>query len=166
MTAEIAQDEKLKTDLNLNQQLQDLSKKRSQSQVNDKQYIPDPYKKVAVGMERQFLEFMLEQMNKTVGKEMSESTAMDYYKNLMKTEHSKVMSEKNGGMGVQDTILDQIYPKNRRSQLAYNNYLKSSGLLHKKNTIQQDMAKGTSEISINNKSNVGIQIYNKGALDE
>ena len=80
-----------------------------------REHIPDAYKKVAKGMEQQFVEFMINEMDKTAGK-MDHSMAGKYYRSLLNTERAKIMTEVNGGMGLQDMILDQIYPKNLRQK--------------------------------------------------
>ena len=79
----------------------------------ERRHIPDAYKKVAQGMEQQFVEFMINEMEKTSGKTDS-SMAGNYYKSLLNTERVKTMTEVNGGMGLQEMILDQIYPKQMR----------------------------------------------------
>ena len=69
-----------------------------------------PIGKVARGMEQQFVEFMINEMEKTSGKKEN-SMAGNYYKSLMNTERAKTMTEVDGGMGLQEMILEQIYPK-------------------------------------------------------
>jgi len=71
--------------------------------------IPAAYKKIAQGMERQFLQYMLEKMKETAKTEGDDS-AKKYYDSLMTSEHAKVMASKNGGLGIQKMILEQIYP--------------------------------------------------------
>ena len=116
---------------------------RNIKKVNDEQYIPDEYKKFAHGMEKQFVEFMIDQMKKTVPGQEKDDSATKYYKSLMNSERAEVMSSKNGGMGVKTMILDQIYPKNKRSKFAYNQYLKM------KNDQQKTL--GRNEINIDSK---------------
>ena len=84
--------------------------------VRERQHIPDAYKKMARGMERQFIEFMIEEMEKTPGRK-DHSMAENYYRSLLNTERAKAMSEVNGGMGLQGMILDQIYPKQSRKKI-------------------------------------------------
>ena len=81
--------------------------------VREREHIPDAYKKVARGMEQQFVEFMINEMEKTSGRKEN-SMAGKYYKSLLNTHRAKTMSEVNGGMGLQEMILDQIYPKQMR----------------------------------------------------
>jgi len=90
---------------------------------NDHKYIPDPYKNVAKGMEKQFAEFMVKQMNKTVGGPEDEGTGTNYYKSLLTSERANAMTENGGGLGLQNVILDQIYPQRMRNEFAYNRYL-------------------------------------------
>ena len=90
-----------------------------------KEYIPEPYKDMARGMEKQFLEFMIEQMNKTTHFSEPSSTAANYYKDLLTGERADKMARNHEGVGIQDIILDQIYPKEKRNHLAYQAYLKT-----------------------------------------
>lgn len=71
--------------------------------------IPKVYKKIAEGMERQFLQYMLEKMKDTAKSENQDS-ATKYYNSLMNNEHAKIIASKNGGLGMQKMILQQIYP--------------------------------------------------------
>jgi Rod binding domain-containing protein len=87
------------------------------------QYIPDPYKNVAKGMEKQFAEFMVKQMNKTVGGPENEGTGTNYYKSLLTSERANAMTDNNGGLGLQNVILDQIYPERMRNEFSYKRYL-------------------------------------------
>lgn len=100
-----------------------LSAEKAKPQESDLKYIPDPYKKIAKGMEKQFAEFMISQMEKSTGSKAKDS-ASQYYKSLMTSERAEVMASKDQGMGLQQVILDQIYPKWKRTPLSYNNYLK------------------------------------------
>ena len=96
------------------QQVEKLSDKEA------KQFIPDAYKNVAKGMEKQFLQFMIEQMNKSVGAAGDGGTASNYYKNLLTKERADMMATHDGGSGIQDVILDQIYPKRMRNEVTFN----------------------------------------------
>ena len=98
-----------------------------------RQYIPKAYKKVARDMEKNFLKFMIEQMNKTVFSSESPSAAMNYYKELLTGERAEMMTRNRGGMKIQDIILDQIYPKERRHKLAYEAYLRA---MQKNNKVE------------------------------
>ncbi len=90
--------------------------------VDDRQYIPKQFKEVAQNMEQNFAEYMLSQMNKAVdSNESEESTGMDYYKGLQTSEQAKIMAMKNN-LGLQDVILDQIYPKRMRNEMALKQY--------------------------------------------
>jgi len=76
--------------------------------------IPKAYKKIAEGMERQFLQYMLEKMKDTA-KTQNQDTAGKYYQSLMTSEHARVMASKNEGLGIQKLILQQIYPGYQRA---------------------------------------------------
>jgi Rod binding domain-containing protein len=81
------------------------------------QKIPETYKNIAQGMERQFLEYMLEKMKETAAPAEEESSADSYYKNLLTSEQAKLMAEKNEGRGIQEMILNQIYRKNKKPSM-------------------------------------------------
>jgi len=98
---------------------------------DDRVYIPSKYKEVAAGMEQQFVEMMLDQMNKTVDEsETSEDgMGMEYYKSLQKSERAKAMTMQNN-LGLQDMILNQIYPKRMRTELALKQYENAANQIH------------------------------------
>ena len=99
--------------------------------IDDREYIPKDYKKVAAGMEQQFAEMMLDQMNKTIDEANPEQggMGMDYYKSLQKTERAKAMTAQNS-LGLQDVILDQIYPKRMRNEMALKQYEAQASGIH------------------------------------
>lgn len=99
---------------------------------DDKKFIPKQYQKVAENMEQQFAEYMLSQMNKTVedsSDNEENSAGMDFYKGLKTTEQAKIMSQKNQ-LGVQEIILDQIYPKRLRNEFALKQYEAQADRIH------------------------------------
>jgi Rod binding domain-containing protein len=101
-------------------------------QVDDKKFIPKQYQEVAESMEGQFAEFMLNQMNKAIGENDGEDSGgggMDYYKSLQTTERAKMMSKQNN-LGLQNVILDQIYPKRLRNELALKQYEAQADRIH------------------------------------
>jgi Rod binding domain-containing protein len=99
-------------------------------QVDDKKFIPKQYQEVAESMEGQFAEFMLNQMNKAVGENEGENAdGMDYYKSLQTTERAKMMSKQNN-LGLQNVILDQIYPKRMRNEMALKQYEAQAERVH------------------------------------
>ncbi|HLE10324.1 MAG: hypothetical protein A2504_04500 [Bdellovibrionales bacterium RIFOXYD12_FULL_39_22] len=103
----------------------------NRQRADDTQYIPDEYKAFARDQEKQFVQMMLEQMNNSVpknglgleGENGGDNSAMNYYNSILTSEHADVMSKKDGGLGVQKMILDQLYPHSRRNPIAYNAYL-------------------------------------------
>lgn len=99
--------------------------------IDDRAYIPKEYKKVAAGMEQQFAEMMLDQMSRTVDESEPEQggMGMDYYKSLQKTERAKAMTSQNT-LGLQDMILDQIYPKRMRNEMALKQYEAQANRIH------------------------------------
>ncbi len=94
---------------------------KNQKYVDTTKYIPEPYKKVAKGMEAQFAQFMLEQMQKTIHKSTPESSAEKYYRSLLTQERADKLVSK-GGLGIQEMILNQIYPQRLRNKITYEAY--------------------------------------------
>jgi len=92
--------------------------------TNSTRYVPEEYKKVAKDLESQFSELMLNEMNKTAEPAEEASTAENIYSELLTTERSKALSENKGGLGLQNMILDQIYPKRLRNEITYEAQLK------------------------------------------
>ena len=126
-------------DINQNLKLLPLdnkNKSREPQQVKDYQYIPRPYKKIAKDMEKQFLNFMVHQMEKSI--ESSENnSSQKYYQSLLTSERTDAMAQKNQGLGLQKVILDQIYPKNLRNPIAHKRFLKQEdSKLIKRNNIK------------------------------
>lgn len=98
--------------------------------VDDRKYIPKKYQEVAESMEAQFAETMVKQMNQTIDETPGEdSGGMDYYKSLQTTERAKMMSQQNN-LGLQNVILDQIYPKRMRNEIALKQYEAQADLIH------------------------------------
>ena len=85
------------------------------------EYIPKEFKEVASSMERQFIEHMLEQMEKTTGKK-EDSTANNYYKSLQRNERSEIISNLSAEGSLKELILDQIYPQKFRNETSFNAY--------------------------------------------
>jgi len=103
---------------------------RDRLQVKDRHFIPEPYKKVAEGMEKQFAQYMLEQMDNSIDRSESPSSSMEYYDSVMRDERSQMMAQ-NNELGLQKVILDQIYPERLRNQFAYQRYLSSRPTIKK-----------------------------------
>jgi Rod binding domain-containing protein len=70
-----------------------------------------PYLKVARGMEAEFVKYMLDEMRKTVAKDEADSGEIDFYTSMLDNEYSRIMSEKERGLGVQGLVLNQIAPQ-------------------------------------------------------
>jgi Rod binding domain-containing protein len=101
-----------------------------QKPIDDRQYIPKQYQEVAESMEQQFADYMLQQMNKTTGEEDADgSGGMDYYKSLQTSERAKAMAQQNN-LGLQGMILDQIYPKRMRNEMALKQYEAQANRIH------------------------------------
>jgi Rod binding domain-containing protein len=86
--------------------------------VPSDRYVPESYKEVARNVESQFAELMLQEMEKSVGREGGDS-ASEFYQSVMNGERSKTMSTHDQGLGVSKIILDQIYPERLRNQQTY-----------------------------------------------
>ena len=113
--------------------------KRLRTKGDDLKYVPEDFKKVAGGLEQQFVEYMLKQMNKSIGKGSTEGSAMDYYKDLQNTEQAKTLTNTNNGVGVQELILNQIYPKKFRNAQAMAAFSKDkNSRLIKRNNIEME----------------------------
>lgn len=97
--------------------------------IDDRKYIPKQFKEVAESMESQFAETMLKQMNQTIDETPGEDSGMDYYKSLQTSERAKMMSKQNN-LGLQNVILDQIYPKRLRNEIALKQYEAQADLIH------------------------------------
>jgi Rod binding domain-containing protein len=133
---------------------------------SDEQYVPTKFKKVASAMESQFAEFMLQQMQKTVNRNTADDSSSKYYKSLMNTERAKTLANQNGGLGIQKMILEQIYPKRYRNEIAFNHYEKMSNP-HAKKANQVEMSKPNSNNTNRPVSaNDGINAYRKEATNE
>lgn len=96
--------------------------------VDDRRYIPKQFQDVAESMETQFAETMVKQMNQTIDEPASDDSGMDYYKSLQTTERAKMMAKQNN-LGLQTVILDQIYPKRLRNEMALKQYEKQANLI-------------------------------------
>ncbi len=95
-----------------------------ESALNDsRRFVPKDYKDVAAGLEQQFAEMMLSEMSKTAeeSEESGDGAGMEYYKGLQNTERAKTMTEQNT-LGLQDMILNQIYPQRLRNEMALRAY--------------------------------------------
>ena len=99
--------------------------------VDDRKFIPERFKEVAASMEQQFAEMMIDQMAKTVDENPvdGDSAGMDFYKSLQKGERAKALTEQNS-LGLQSMILDQIYPKRMRNEMALKQYEAQANRIH------------------------------------
>ena len=101
-----------------------LSNSNAVRNTDSTRYVPDEFKNVAKDLESQFAELMLKEMNKAAEPSQEASTAENIYNELLTTERSKALSENKGGLGLQNMILDQIYPKRLRNEITYEAQLK------------------------------------------
>lgn len=96
------------------------------TQTQSKKYIPKPYVEAAQSMEKQFVKLMIDEMKKTSQSEKPASTGMDYYMDLESEERAKAMVQRDQ-IGLQDLILDKIYPEKYRNVHAFNAYQQQTG---------------------------------------
>ena len=73
--------------------------------------VPKEYMDVAQGMETQFINHMLEELNKSALNGEKDSFSEQYYKSLLNQERAKIMAATRGGVGLKDIILDQLLPQ-------------------------------------------------------
>lgn len=84
------------------------------AQADKYRRVPKDYMNVAEGMERQFTNHLLSQMQKSVDPANPDSQAEIIYKSMLADEHAQVMAKSNSGLGVKDLVLDQIYPQYKK----------------------------------------------------
>ena len=70
-----------------------------------------PYVEVAEGMERQFTNYLLEQMKKGIPRDGDSSSAREFYESQLDGEFAESMSKSDTGLGVKNVILEQILPQ-------------------------------------------------------
>lgn len=112
------------------------------SKTNTKKFIPKPYVEAAQSMEKQFVRLMIDEMNKTSKSEKPASTGMDYYMDLQSDERAKAMVQRDQ-IGLQELILDKIYPEQYRNVHAFNAYQKATGAPIKKANIELNNQEST-----------------------
>lgn len=71
---------------------------------------------VAEGMETQFVNHLLTEMNKTVEKNEEESTAESFYQSMLNNERATAISKK-GEIGLKDLIIDQLSPMRKNNSI-------------------------------------------------
>jgi Rod binding domain-containing protein len=112
---------------------------RAQKQYDKYKNVPKQYLEVAEGMEAQYINYMLNEMEKTVHKEKPDSPAEKYYKSLINAERAEIMAKTENGVGIKDVILDQILPQHMRrptnvqqavKQYKQNNSVSNKGVDH------------------------------------
>ncbi|MDH5580371.1 MAG: rod-binding protein [Bdellovibrionales bacterium] len=108
----------------LNKQKSPINIQRKSSKSN-LEYVPEEIKKIARDMDSQFAKLMIQKMKATVSRNEEPSTANQIYESYMSDEYSKAMAQQNNGTGVQELILDQIYPHRYRNKITYEHYLQN-----------------------------------------
>lgn len=70
--------------------------------------VPKQYMEVAEGMERQFTNHLLTQMQKTTGNSVKGVEKL--YRNNLNAEYAKLMAESGSGVGIKDVVLRDLLP--------------------------------------------------------
>lgn len=73
--------------------------------------IPKEYMEVAKGMETQFIDYMLSELDKSSLNPDEDSFSTKYYKSLLNHERAQIMANTEGGVGLKEIILDQLLPQ-------------------------------------------------------
>jgi len=141
------------------------------SEVGDtKKYVPKKYRDFAEGMEAQFAEYMVKQMKKSISGETKNSPASSYYDDLMTKEYTKQLTQSNGGMGIQDLILDDVYPKkfrNKEALAAYKNEMKKKSMRPQSPYEMHGPSKAYSNVQIKDEDAINIGVsQNNGVTNE
>ena len=122
--------------------------------IDDRKFIPKQFQEVAESMETQFAETMVKQMNETIDETPGEDSGMDFYKSLQTTERAKMMAKQNN-LGLQNVILDQIYPKRMRNDIALKQYEAQANLIHH-NLPSYKLAKKTDTIEMGKNDSTSV----------
>lgn len=86
--------------------------------INNKyKNIPKEYLNIAESMEAQYINHMLNELDKTIIQENPDSAAQKYYKSLIRNQRAEIMAKSENGVGIKDLILDQIYPQHMRKNI-------------------------------------------------
>lgn len=132
----------------------------------DDRFVPKAYKDVASGMEKVFAQMMLEHMERATDQTEEDGPAQKFYKSLQLEQRADAMTEQGGtGLGVQQMILDQIYPKELRTEANYQAFeqQEKARMPYKKALEMYNKNKNNDIISIGPKqdavANNGIQGY-------
>lgn len=86
----------------------------NQYKADKYKHVPKDYMRVAEGMEAQFTNHLLSQMQKTIDPANPESQAEKIYRSMQNDERAKLMAASQSGIGIKDMVLDQIYPQYKR----------------------------------------------------
>ena len=79
------------------------------SQGQEIKNIPREYLDIARGMEQQFIQYMIEQMRRTINPANPGSTTLKFYQSLLNSHQASIMAQQNEGRGLQKIIIQQIY---------------------------------------------------------
>lgn len=108
------------------------------NRLTNKENIPRQYEEIAEGMEAQFVDFLFNEMDKSVVRETPENSSDNYYKSLITYERAQLAAKNNEGLGIKKAILDQIYPSHlRRPNLVKNGINNIKGEQQDGSTLQE-----------------------------
>ena len=93
-----------------------LQQAKSHKSLYENKNVPKAYKEIAVGMEKQFIRHMIDEMQKTVQSQEPEGPGSKYYKSLLADKRSDIMAQVENGIGLKEIILDQIVPAHLKNQ--------------------------------------------------
>lgn len=123
------------TDIKIHRpQIQSANKQNTQTNrvvSNPYQYVPGEVLDFAKSMESQFSELMLKEMQKTTNDEDG-GTAGEFYNGLLTTERAKAFAN-NSSHSIKDMVLDEVYPKYKRTAQNYAVYEQHKNQFNRQN---------------------------------
>ena len=120
-------------------------------------------------MEEEFSKIMINKMKETISHEDPQSTAEEYYQDLLTQKQAESLSSQNTGKGIQKLIMNQIYPEHIRTPSNFERFQQNeaSKIVKERQIRQQDRGTNTSANDIApTLSKQQISIYKKGGTNE
>ena len=90
--------------------------------MTNQKKVPDYVKKFAKNMEKQFLDYMVNKMDSSSLSGEESNAAKSYYKSLLRSERTDLMSKVRNGIGIQDMIINDYMRKYHQPKLAIQQY--------------------------------------------
>ena len=88
----------------------------------NRHFVPEQVNKIAENYEKQFAQFLLKEFHKSIPKGDESSTAGDIYQGWMIDKQADTIAKNDKGLGLKDLILDEIYPRKYRNEVAYEGF--------------------------------------------